>query len=78
MPFGGIPITQFPAPTMRCERTGNPCGTDTLAAGDKCCATCQRWAARYDLPKAMAARGTRVSPLDRLIVPGLKLNRFGS
>lgn len=28
-----------------CERSGNPCGTDTLAKGEKCCQRCRLWQA---------------------------------
>jgi len=31
-------------PTPRCERSGNPCGTDTWMVGHSCpCKACQRW-----------------------------------
>lgn len=31
-------------PTPRCEKSGNPCGTDTWMVGHSCpCNACQRW-----------------------------------
>ena len=39
-----MPTDPNPTAVLRCERTGNPVGTDTWAVGHSCpCAVCQRW-----------------------------------
>lgn len=64
-PYDDLPellrrIRSLPLPeTLRCLITGNPCGTDTHAAGFGCeCGPCQRWKSKAEpAPAAPAEDG---------------------